>query len=445
MNKLYRLTTTVYLIFAFALAHAQMAPDTIKIKRSYSTEWVEMPVEVVNSTGSINTRREDFTRYGSYKQLQLDSTGFFYVKKVNGRWWLIDPDGYAGINMAVTSIGKNDVLNDYNVIVKNGFNGIGNFIMDENQTDSVYNRQNEIQLSYTRRLNFFLNYQRVRKDYYKTPTEIQKSLNHIYVFDSKFKEYCFELSKKNVLPFAQERNLLGWFTDNEINFNQDQLKNLIKDLPEGDPSREAALAFAKSKGLTEYDCVNYTAKVTEEIKEEFAMLIAEHYFKIVSSAIRKYDKNHLMLGSRLNGRPRAIQAVVNASHKYMDVTSVNFYDRLSPDEQIALQSWTNDHPCLVGEFYTKDINAFDVPQSGTGFYVNSQADRGKFYQNTCLQLLRNKCYIGWHYFRFIDNSDSNKGIVNTQKQEYTDMTKYMQELNYNVYRICNYYDKTHLK
>ena len=201
------------------------------------------------------------------------------------------------------------------------------------------------------------------------------------------------------------------------------------------------MAFAKSKGLTEYDCVNYTAKVTEEIKVEFATLLAEHYFRIVSSAIRNYDKNHLMLGSRLNGRPRAIQAVVNASHKFMDVTSVNFYDRLAPDEQIALQNWTNDHPCLVGEFYTKDINVFEIPQSGAGFYVNSQVDRGKFYQNTCLQLLRNKCFIGWHYLRFIDNADSNKGIVNTRKQEYTDMTKYMSELNFNVYRICNYFDK----
>lgn len=440
MIIIHRLTTICFFLLTFVFAQAQVAHDTIKIKRTFTSEWIDLPIEIIGDKG-VTTNRDDFTRYGSYKHLRIDSTGFFYVKKMDDRWWLMDPDGFAGINMAVSSFGKTEVLNDYGVVVKNGFNGIGNFIENENQTDSVYNLQNKIQLSYTRRLNFFLSYQKIRKDYYMTPAEIQKSLNYIYVLDPMFEEYCFELAKNKVLPFAEERNLLGWFTDNEINFNQDQLKNLIKYLPAGDPSRNSALAFAKSKGLTEYDCVNYTAKVTEEIKVEFAALLAEHYFKIVSSAIRKYDKNHLMLGSRLNGRPRAIQAVVNASHKYMDVTSVNFYDRLAPDEQIALQGWTNDHPCLVGEFYTKDINVFKIPQSGTGFYVNSQADRGKFYQNTCLQLLRNKCFIGWHYFRFIDNVDSNKGIVNTRKQEYTDMTRYMSELNYNVYSICNYYDK----
>ncbi len=436
MTIIHRLIATCFFMLTFACLVAQVTPDTIKIKRSFTSEWINMPIEVIGDAEGSTDGKGDFTRYGSNKHLRLDATGFFYVKKIDDRWWLIDPDGYAGINMAVTSVGKNDVLNDYSIIVKNGFNGIGNFILDENQTDSVYNKQNEIQLSYTRRLNFFLSYQKIRKDYYKTPTEIQKSLNHIYVLDPEFERYCYELARNKVLPYASERNLLGWFTDNEINFNQDQLVNLIKDLPEGDPSRNAALDFAKTKGLTESDCVNNTARVTEKIKEEFATFLAEHYFRIVSSAIRKYDKNHLTLGSRLNGRPRAIQSVVNASHKYMDVTSVNFYDKLSPDEEIALQSWTNDHPCLVGELYTKDINAFDVPQSGTGFYVNSQADRGKFYQNTCIQLLRNKCFIGWHYFRFIDNTDSNKGIVNTQKQEYTDMTKYMRELNYNVYRIC---------
>ena len=148
------------------------------------------------------------------------------------------------------------------------------------------------------------------------------------------------------------------------------MRNLVKDLPAGDPSREAALAWAAEKGLSESDCINYTAKVTEEIKKEFAAYLADHYFKTVSAAIRKYDQNHLILGSRLHGRPRAIEGVVAASHQYMDVTSVNFYDRWSPNEQIAASSWTADKPCLVGEFYIKDINAQSKSQSGAGWYVN---------------------------------------------------------------------------
>jgi hypothetical protein len=290
-------------------------------------------------------------------------------------------------------------------------------------------------------LNFFLSYKNVRKNYYSTPTAVQGSLDHILVLDPQFAIFCDDLAKTNVTPFATERDLLGWFTDNEINFNQDQLQSMVKDLPAGDPSRDAALAFATSKGLTESDCINYTTKVTEAIKQEFATLLAEHYFKTVSEAIRKYDTNHLMLGSRFHGRPRAIQGVVNASQRYMDVTSVNFYDKWSPAEQISKDTWTNDKPCIVGEFYIKDINQQTVAQSGAGWYVNSQAHRGYFYQNTCIDLLKNKDFIGWHYFRYADDDDgSNKGIVNRSGVEYVDMTRYMEEFNEQVYRLCDFYD-----
>lgn len=193
--------------------------------------------------------------------------------------------------------------------------------------------------------------------------------------------------------------------------------------------------------MTAGDCADYTSKVTEALKQEFAAYIADHYYKTVSEAIRLYDEKHLILGSRLHGRPRAIAGVVAASEKYMDVTSVNFYDKWSPDEQIAATSWTNDKPCLIGEFYIKDINQQSGAQSGAGWYVNSQAHRGYFYQNTCIELLKNKNYIGWHYFRFKDDDDgSNKGIINNSGAEYTDMTMYMEELNKQVYRIIDHID-----
>jgi hypothetical protein len=384
---------------------------------------------------------DDFTRYGTYKHLKTDSTGFFYARKIDGRWWMVDPDGYAGINMAVTSFSSSNIQNDYDITRRNGYNGTGNFLASESQTKSGYNTQNYANFSFTRRLNFFLTYKNVRKNYYETPSGVQGSLDHILVFDPQFETFCDDRAKVNVTPFADERDLLGWFTDNEINFNQDQLRNLVKDLLPGDPSRDSALVFAASKGLTEADCINYTSKVTEAIKQEFATLLAERYFRIVTESIRKYDKNHMILGSRFHGRPRSIQGVVNASHKYVDVTSVNFYDRFTPSEQITKDTWTVDKPCIVGEFYIKDINQQNKSQSGAGWYVNSQAHRGFFYQNTCLELLQSKNYIGWHYFRYKDDDDgSNKGMVSNALVEYVDMTRYMEELNKQVYRLCDFYD-----
>ncbi len=434
----------VVLVLTVSQAFSQIDYETIQVKSSYGAGWGTQRAQLVSlipGYNSVTDGSDDFTRYGTYKYLRTDSTGFFYAKKIDGRWWMIDPDGYAGINMAVTSFGSSSIQNDYDIVRRNGYNGTGNFLASESQTKSGYNLQNYANFSFTRRLNFFLNYKNVRKNYYTTPAAVQGSLDHIFVLDPQFAIYCDNLAQTNVTPFVNERNLLGWFTDNEINFNQDQLRNLVKDLPAGDPSRDAALAFAASKGLTESDCINYTSKVTEAIKQEFAVLLAEHYFKTVSEAIRKYDTNHMILGSRFHGRPRAIQGVVDASHRYMDVTSVNFYDRWGPSEQIAKDAWTDDKPCIVGEFYIKDINQKTASQSGAGWYVNSQAHRGYFYQNACIELLKNKNYIGWHYFRFKDDDDgSNKGMVSNSLAEYTDMTRYMEELNKQVYRLCDFYD-----
>lgn len=434
----------VVFISCFSLLFAQVDYQTIQVKSSYTGSWGTNRTKLVSMIPGFNQVEDgidDFTRYGTYKHLRADSTGFFYARKIDGRWWMVDPDGYAGINMAVTSFSSSNIQNDYDITRRNGYNGTGNFLASESQTKSGYNTQNYANFSFTRRLNFFLTYKNVRKNYYETPSGVQGSLDHILVFDPQFETFCDDRAKVNVTPFADERDLLGWFTDNEINFNQDQLRNLVKDLLPGDPSRDSALVFAASKGLTEADCINYTSKVTEAIKQEFATLLAERYFRIVTESIRKYDKNHMILGSRFHGRPRGIQGVVNASHKYVDVTSVNFYDRFAPSEQITRDTWTMDKPCIVGEFYIKDINQQNKSQSGAGWYVNSQAHRGFFYQNTCLEFLQSKNYIGWHYFRYKDDDDgSNKGMVSNALVEYVDMTRYMEELNKQVYRLCDFYD-----
>jgi len=36
-----------------------------------------------------------WSRYGGYKMLRFDATGYFYTRHDGKRWWLVDPDGYA--------------------------------------------------------------------------------------------------------------------------------------------------------------------------------------------------------------------------------------------------------------------------------------------------------------------------------------------------------------
>lgn len=416
---------------------------SIQVKSSYTGLWQTknaMIVDEVPEFERVTNGRDTWNRYGSYKYLRADSTGWFHVQKIDGRWWLIDPDGYAGINRAVTSFADpTTVQYDYDLCSRIGFNAAGNFVASESQTKNAYNVYNYSTWGYTRRYAFYATYKSKRKNYY--PDVTTPSGDYVYVLDPKFEEFCNSAAENNVRQFATERDMIGWFTDNEIPFNEDQLGYLITQLDSLDPSRAAARAWAAERGITESDIRTGDVKVTDDIKKQFAGYLAEHYFTVVEQAIRSVDTVHMILGSRLHGRPRANSYVVQASHAHTDVTSVNFYDRYDPNNQIAKSSWTQDHPCLVTEFYIKDINYQSSSQSGAGWYVKTQTDRGYWYENTCLQLLESKCYIGWQYFRYMDDSGgSNKGIVSLDKKEYTDMTRWMRDLNEQVYALCDFYD-----
>lgn len=407
---------------------------------------------------------ECLSRYGNNLNIRTDSTGFFYVKKIDGRWWLIDPDGYAGINMAVTTILTPDNKANwaYDLLKELGFNGAGNFITPENLPIKQYNNKSFEQFSYTRRGlgdknigpttggGFFQRYQAYRKTKgYTFPSGKDNGL-YITIMDPEFEEFCDIHAKNYVGPYAKERNLLGVFSDNEINFNQDLILFFLRDLPDTDPNYQSALQFISTKGITKAKILTGYSSVSNVIKEEYAGIVAERYYKLVSAAIRKYDPNHLYLGSRLHGRPRGIRAVVEASSRYCDVISVNFYNYPTPKEEIANPNkwglWTNDKPCLITEFYTKGLEPSGIDlQPGAGYMVKTQQDRATFYQNSCLEVLQSKYYIGWQYFRWIDDDKtgtdtSNKGIVSPDYQVWQELATAMKELNTQVYPLIDFFD-----
>ena len=52
--------------------------------------------------------------YGGYKKLSGTKTGFFHVEQLDGRWWIIDPEGHVSISTALNHIEARELLNDYN-------------------------------------------------------------------------------------------------------------------------------------------------------------------------------------------------------------------------------------------------------------------------------------------------------------------------------------------
>ncbi len=389
--------------------------------------------------------------YGGWPQIKAKATGFFYATKVNGRFWLIDPLGNGFINKAVVSVipGGSDNMKanlqtefgsqqkwaavTTKMLHDNGFNGTGSW------SDDALLRAAPTRLTYAPMWNFIATYGRTRGATQGTG-HLNFPKNAIPVFDPDFETFCDTLAQK-LTATKDDPYLLGHFSDNELPWPEKAL-SIYMSLPDDDPGHVAAQNWKNA---------NVKGKISDADEDAFRAVVADRYFSIVSKAIKKYDPNHLYLGSRLHGRYLDAQSVVKPMGKYVDVMSANYYGRWTP-EQERMNKWVawTGKPFLITEWYTKGDDTGMKNDSGAGWTVRTQKDRGLFYQNFALGLLENPGCVGWQWFKYMDNDpqdlttdpsnrNSNKGIVRINYQPFAPLLEKMKALNENVYPLTQYF------
>lgn len=140
------------------------------------------------------------------------------------------------------------------------------------------------------------------------------------MFYNGWSEWCESyLAGSAFADYLRDPNVLGFFSDNEINFSSNSSRILDRFLAisnSSDPAYVAAKAFMDSKGMQ---------SVTDDLNNEFAGIVAEKYYKAVKEAVKKVDDKLLYLGTRLHGTPKYMEGVVRAAGKYCDVISINYY------------------------------------------------------------------------------------------------------------------------
>ncbi|MCY7293106.1 MAG: hypothetical protein LH615_13090, partial [Ferruginibacter sp.] len=162
---------------------------------------------------------------------------------------------------------------------------------------------------------------------------------------------------------------------------------------------------------------------------------------------------HLYIGSRLHSNAKNNQYIFKASEQFVDILSINYYGnwQVKATELKDWVTWTTK-PFFITEFYTKAEDSKMTNMSGAGWLVKTQKDRGVHYQNFCLELLKAKNCVGWHWFRYQDNdpkdktadesnNDSNKGVVDTEYNTYNELLQWMKQLNSNKYQLIKYFDQ----
>lgn len=423
-------------------------------------DWVEFDTQSVDILPGFHpVQKQSFTKYGSNPKQKVKVTGFFRTEKIGDRWWVVDPEGYLTLHVAINSVspGRSDKNKE---AFKKKFNTPENWIKETNikfhalgfngtgswsDHDQIKNApiQKESPLAYCINWNFMSSYGKERGGTFQQPGHTGYPKDAIFVFDPEFETYC-DKHAQLLTKYKDDATLFGYFSDNEMPFPEKVLANYLS-LPKNDNGYKAAVKWLSDNKID-------SNNIDDAARNRFRAFVGEKYFSVVSKAIKKYDPNHIYLGSRLYGSEKSNETFMRAIGKYIDIISCNYYNVWTPNPA-DLKNWTDwtGKPFIITEWYTKGEDSGMPNQTGAGWIVKTQKDRGLFYQNYTLALLKSKNCVGWHWFKYQDNdptdknadpsnSDSNKGILDNNFDYYQDLIDLMKQLNDNRFELINYFD-----
>ena len=429
----------------------------------------EQQVEVAKKPGEKFTLQKTITladmppvkvdsglnKFGGVIAPKQKATGFFRVENIKGRWWIIDPmggrfihRGVASVNTIPTSGAKEELAKKFKTkegwaqatatqLIENGFNGTGSWT-DDTSFEAV-----EPRLVSTKLLSLMASYGKTKgakmgRGNMSYPGDCP------FIFDPEFAEHC----KKESQKLIKDKNnpwLLGYFTDNEMPWRLNLLDKFLK-LGDDEAGRKATEAWLLKNKINK-------DKITDENRADFLEYAADYYFNVTTTAIRAVNPNHMILGARYHSSAKSAPAVFKAAGRYCDIVSINYYGAWTPSKEL-MDMWLKNaqKPFIITEWYAKAEDSGMANTGGAGWLVRTQKDRGLYYQNFTLSLLRHQGCVGWHWFKYADNDpdvkgvdpsnlDSNKGIVTARYVTYPPLLDAMREVNQRTYGLIEMFER----
>ena len=261
-----------------------------------------------------------------------------------------------------------------------------------------------------------------------------------------------ENALKGVAAAKDDPLVIGYFLANEQAF---------EDVPEAVPALDASYAakqkfvdylrerygsigaFNSAWGVSaaSFDALAGTAlKVNTDAAradaEAFAGRLADAYYDLVCTTFRKYDGNHLLLGSRWQPKTADREWLCRAAGRHLDVVSVNYYTA-APDPEFVgrVYEWSGGRPQMWSEFFYTSTTESNCASFGYDF--PTQRERGEAYSNYLHVATSLDCVTGIEWFTLVDQAAtgryfegpsgerSNSGIFNVADRPYADLVTSM--------------------
>ncbi|MFA5148146.1 MAG: discoidin domain-containing protein [Candidatus Omnitrophota bacterium] len=372
---------------------------------------------------------------------------FFSVMQKDGKYWLADPSGKPFISKAV-----NVVLSNDGAVLQNS----EYYDVSKNYKDNQDWAKSTVKRLRKWKFNTIGCWSDPATFYYDMPFTvimgIPSTTDHrlVDVFDPMFRENADAATAGKCKRFRDAKYLLGYFIDNELPWYGDVgwstghaplLLDEYSRLPDNAPGRLKLAEFLKEKyNLTIDEFMKIRGAQAKDVREAFAGIVADEYFSVITSCIRKYDPNHLILGVRF--ACNAPDGVAIACGKYCDVVSVNYYCKnMKVDRQLFDNYYfLTKKPVMITEFSYRAMEnrSGDRNNKGADVTVKTQADRAEGFDKYVTQMMEFPYMVGYHWFQYFDQSpqgrsfdgeNSNYGIVDIKDNEYELLTAGMKKLN----------------
>lgn len=206
---------------------------------------------------------------------------------------------------------------------------------------------------------------------------------------------------------------------------------------------------AWGQNVTEFDALNELPLPVQTHEawvdmEAYAAHFFEEYFKLVGETFRKYDPNHLLIGTRFLVANVNVESAVIACGKYCDVFSYNYYTRTIDSALLERVHRLAGKPILLSEW---SFGTAEQGLAGGVIDVRNQVERGNAYRSYVEEAAALPYVIGSQWFSVLDqaltgrwfqhyNGESmNIGLVNVADRPFKEFLAEIMKTNYQIYDV----------
>ncbi|MCR2803282.1 hypothetical protein [Paenibacillus soyae] len=419
--------------------------------------------------------------YGGIKSLgKQAATGYFRLQTINGKWWFITPDGYPFIVKGIDSTSlwepgyKTPILKPDGTLKKifeelpdrtvyapsytrdaNGeyvsfvvANVMKKYGSDYESKWEEITKKRLIQWGFntfskwTKPRNFTFPYIQSLQD----PSNLRRILWSYDMFDPQSGPIIENALKAQLQNTRYSKWLIGYTYDNEAGWNAEIVKEVLT-YSSTSPAKSAFVDFVAQRyngslasanqalgtNAASFDALKNTridiAKVPTAIVSDYIRLASRTYHSMIRDIMKKYDPNHLFLGTSIVPTWRTSLEWDQAAMPFVDAFSVDVYSRDA--------SWISRYEAF-GKPLLNLEHSFGSSERGLS-YINvgtrttSVRERGLAYQAFAESQAAHPLFVGSGWYSYYDQpvtgrpdgESYNTGLVNQQDQPYKEMVDIM--------------------